>query len=706
MPFARIASNIRWTAAAILLGAWMMAGLTIVARAQEPPVAPAPQNSPETGRLPVLNYSQPVSHFPNPVGPYTPRQVAPPNLANTARVDSLMHDGKLYLSLNDAIALAIENNLDVAIARYNLNIADTDVLRARAGANIFGVNAGVVQNTPGGGVGGIGATAGASSGGTSLGAGGVGAGTNGLVSSTLGFGPPITSFDPIITGTLQNDHLSQTATSIFQGVLPDTSLVQNTGTVDFAYSQAFHWGMNLSVGFNNTRQTTNSFFSSVSPALNSNFRATVTQPILQGFGFAANTRFIHIAKNNRELTDVAFRLQIIDSVDQIENIYWDLVYAYENARVQNESLAFAQKTLSDTKKQVEIGSLAPIETVRAQSTVAQDQQLVTTAQTNLQLEQLLMKNALTRSLKDPVLATAEVIPTSTMEIPAQEQVVPTEDLINEALRHRAELVETRIDLNSRDYSNKAVRSALLPTLNLFAYYGGAGVGGTQNPINVCNPSGSATQLELQSIFGCASPTPGSIEGVFPTTPIGPTLNQLVNSTNPDKGVGLSLNIPLRNRAAQAVQVRSELEYRQAQMRQQQIENQVGIEVRNAQYAVLQNRASVDSAKAALDLARQSLDAEQKKYQFGTSTTTLVLQYQSQLATAESTLVNATVAYEKSRIELDRATGDLLDHNGISVDDAARGQVTHMPNVPYIAPRKELPSVAQPPPQAAAQQPPQ
>ncbi|MFY9791145.1 MAG: TolC family protein [Candidatus Sulfotelmatobacter sp.] len=705
MPLARIAANTRWSAAAFLLGAWMIVGLTIAAPAQEPPPAPAPQNGPETGRLPVLNYSQPVSHFPNPVGPYIPRQVAPPNLANTARIDSLMHDGKLYLSLNDAIALAIENNLDVAIARYNLNIADTDVLRARAGAAIFGVNAGVVQNTPGGGIGGIGATAGASSGGTSLGAGGIGAGTNGLVSSTLGVGPPIASFDPIITGTLQDDHLSQTATSIFQGVLPDTSLVQNTGTVDFAYNQAFHWGMNLSVGFNNTRQTTNSFFSSVSPALNSNFRATVTQPILQGFGFAANTRFIHIARNNRELTDVAFRLQIIDSVDQIENIYWDLVYAYENARVQNESLAFAQKTLSDTKKQVEIGSLAPIETVRAQSTVAQDQQLVTTAQTNLQLEQLLMKNALTRTLKDPVLATAEVIPTSTMEIPAQEQVVPTEDLINEALRHRAELVETRIDLNSRDYSNKAVRSALLPTLNLFAYYEGAGVGGNQNPANVC----SNPRTELQQAFGCAQPGPLSAsnpEPTFPTTPIGATLNQLVNSTNPDKGIGLSLNIPLRNRAAQAVQVRSELEYRQAQMRQQQIENQVGIEVRNAQYAVQQNRASVDSAKAALDLARQSLDAEQKKYQFGTSTTTLVLQYQSQLATAESTLVNATVAYEKSRIELDRATGDLLDHNGISVDDAARGQVTHMPNVPYIAPRKELPSVAQPPPQAASQQSPQ
>lgn len=692
MPFARFLSMTSFTTA-ILCSA-----LTTSVCAQEPPAGPVPQNTQETRPLPELNYTKPASHFPNPVGPYIPRRLPPPNLANTPRIDTLMRDGKLYLSLNDALALALENNLDISIARYNLNIADTDVLRAKAGAAILGVNAGVVQNTPGGGVGGIGATAGLSSGGTSLGAGGIGAGTNGLVSSTLGFGPTITSFDPVITGTLQDDHLSQTATSIFQGVFPGNSLFQNTGTVDFAYNQEFQWGMNLQVGFNNTRQTTNSFFTSVSPALNSSFRATVTQPLLQGFGFPANTRFIRIAKNNRELTDVAFRLQIIDSVDQITNIYWDLVYAYENARVQGENLAFAQKTLSDTKKQVEIGSLAPIEVVRAQSTVAQDQQQVTLAQTNLQLEQLLMKNALTRTLKDPVLATADVIPTSTMDVPAEESTTPTEDLINEALRHRAELVESRIDLNSRDISNKAVRNALLPSVNLFAYYGGAGVGGNQNPINTC-------ALDPLPTFGCAAPgplSPTNPDPFFPTTPIGSTLNQLVNSTNPDKGAGITLNIPLRNRTAQATQIRSELEYRQAQMRLQQIENQVGIEVRNAQYAVQQNRASVDSAKAAVELGRQSLDAEQKKYQFGTSTNTLVLQYQSQLATAESTLVNAMVAYEKARVELDRATGQLLDRLGVSVDDAVRGQVTRMPNVPFTRPRTETPSVAQPAPQAQQQ----
>jgi outer membrane protein len=694
MPSARLKSTLRLITAAILFGTLMFGTLTLAGWAQDAPAAPVPQNTPETRPLPVLNYSKPVSHFPNPIGPYTPRHLAAPNLANTARIGQLMRDGKLYLSLNDAIALALENNLDIAIARYNLNIADTDVLRARAGASILGTPVGLVLNTPGGGVGGIGANSGAATGGTSLGAGGIGAGTNGLVSSTLGLGPVINSFDPVVTGTFQEDHFSQQATSIFQGVLPGSSLAQNTGTVNFAYNQAFQWGTNLTVGFNNTRGTTNSFFTSRSPQLNSSFKATFNQHLLQGFGFAPNTRFIHIAKNNRELSDVAFRLQVIDSIDQIENIYWDLVYAYENARVQNESLAFAQKTLSDTKKQVEIGSLAPIEVVRAQSTVATNQQAVTAAQTNLQLEQLLMKNALTRTLKDPRLADAEVIPTSTMDVPAQEPVVPTEDLINEALRHRAELVESRIDLNSRELSNKAVRSALLPTLDLFAYYGGAGVGGSQNPANLC----ANLDPTLQG-FGCAGPDQAAGQvPIAPTTGLGGTWNQLVNSTAPDKGVGLQLNIPLRNRAAQAVQIRSELEFRQAQMRLQQIENQVGIEIRNAQYTVQQNRASVDSAKAAVALARESLDAEQKKYQFGTSTTTLVLQYRSGLATSESALVNAMVAYEKSRLELDRATGLLLDHNGISIDDAAQGQVTRMPNVPDIVPRKELPAAAPTPQQ--------
>jgi outer membrane protein len=686
MPIARLNSTIRSITAAILFGT-----LTIASWGQEAPAAPVPQNTPETRPLPVLNYSQPVSHFPNPIAPYTSRHLAAPNLANTARIDQLMHEGKLYLSLNDAIALALENNLDIAIARYNLNIADTDVLRAKAGAATLGVNTGVVQNTPGGGVLGLGGQVGSGTGGTTLGAGGAGAGAGGLVGSTLGLGPIITSFDPILTGTLQEDRFHILPSSTFTPESP-----QNTFTGNASYQQGFASGTNLLVGFNNTRIATGDApFTTLSPQLNSSFKFQLTQHLLQGFGFAANNRFIRIAKNDRELSDVAFRLQVITTVNQIQTMYWDLVYAYENARVQKESLAFAEKTLSDTKKQVEIGSLAPIEVVRAQSTVAQDQQALTIALTNLQLEQLLMKNALSRTLRDQVLAGADVIPTSTMELPANEPVQPTQDLIADSLRHRADLVESRIQLNTTEISNKAVRSALLPTLDLFAYYGGTGLGGVQNPTNLCSNQPLAEQAE----GFCAGPNAAYNGETFispaPTQNYGGTLNQLINSAASDKGVGLTLNIPLRNRAAQAVQIRSELEYQQAQMRLQQIENQISIEVRNAQFGVEQNRASVASAQAAVDYAKQSLDAEEKKYQFGTSTTTLVLQTQSALATAESTLMSAMAAYEKSRVELDRATGVTLDHAGISIDDAAKGQVTRLPSVPYIAPRKDLPATTPP-----------
>ncbi len=627
----------------------------------------------------VEQYAHPRSHFPNPVGPYTPRHVAPPNLSNTPRIDQFMRDGKIYISMNDAIALALENNLDIAIARYNLNIADTDLWRAKAGSAILGVNSGVVQNTPGGGVGGLGTQVGSGQGGTSLAAGGAGAGSGGLVVSTLGSGPLITSFDPVLTGTLQFDRQEVNCSSPFCS----SSQTQTTG--NFLYTQGFQWGTNMTVGFNNSRLAANNSFNSVTPELNSSFQVKLTQHLLQGFGFAANNRYIQIAKNDREISDVAFRLQITTTVDQIENMYWDLVYAYENVRVQKEQLAFAQKTFSDTKKQVEIGTLAPIEVVRAQSTVASNQQTLTLALTNLELEQLLMKNALSRTLVDPALADAEVIPTSTMDLSAEDAVVPTQDLVNDALAHRPELAEQRINLSNTEISNKAIRSALLPTVDLFAYYGGAGLGGTANPGYIC----------AQDPAFC---DPTSVNPTYvPPSPVsyGATLNQLVNSSAPDKGLGISLNIPLRNRAAQATQVRSEFEYRQAQLRIQQIENQVRIEVRNAQFGVQQNRASVASAQAAVDFARQSLDAEQKKYKLGASTSTLVLQNQAAMTQSEVTLVSAKAAYEKSEIELDRATGLLLDHAGIVIADAERGQVTHMPNIPHVATR---PDAAQPPAQ--------
>jgi outer membrane protein len=661
--------------------------------AQEPPPAPSTQATPPAAPpQPVLrkDYSTPRSAFPHVLQPYMPQELAEPNLGNSPRIDALMRDGKVYLSIDDAIALALENNLDLDIARYNLNIAQADLLRAKSGASILGVNTGIVQNTPGGGVGGLGGTVGSGTGGTTVAAGGAGTGTNGLVSSTLGIGAPITSFDPQLTGTLQLDKSDTESVSVFS---PVPIVAQNTYTSNFGYTQGFEWGGALTGGFNNTHLTTNNPTSLLTPQLGSNFQFRFTQNLLQGFGFLPNTRFIRIARNNREISDVAFRLQVITTVDQIENMYWDLVYAYENVRVQQESLTYAQKALEDSKRQAQVGTAPPIQVVSSQSSVATDQQNLIVAQNNLQLQQLLMKNALSRSIEDPVLAEADVIPTSGMEVPQQETVIPTQDLINDALRHRAELVESRIDLQSRDINTKAVRNAMLPTLQAYAYYGGSGVGGDVNPL-VPNCA------DTTSTF-CFDPTKAPPPFRTSTTVgYGGTLSQLVNSTAPDKGVGLSLSIPLRNRLAQSNQVRATLEYRQAQVRQHQLENQVRIEVRNAQFDVRQNRAAVQAAQSAVDLAHQTLDADQQKLKVGLTTQTAILQDAATLTTGESNLVSAKAAYEKSRIELDRATGLLLDHAGIDIGDATRGQVTHLPSVPYVGPRQEVaptPASAQPTP---------
>jgi outer membrane protein len=686
MLLPRLISSLRRLLPLCLASAIVVVTAPTALQAQDASPAPSSQTTPPAAPQPaqpqaihLKDYSNPRPAFPHLLQPYMAQELAQPNLGNSPRIDSLMRDGKIYLSVDDAIALALENNLDLDIARYNLNIAEADLLRAKSGASILGVNTGIVQNTPGGGVGGLGNTVGSGTGGTTVAAGGAGTGTNGLVSSTLGVGSPITSFDPQLTGTLQLDKNNTESVSILSPA-PGGIVAQNTYTSDFAYTQGFQWGTTLTAGFNNTHVTTNSTVGLLGPQLGSNFQFRVTQNLLQGFGSLPNTRFIRIAKNNREISDVAFRLQIITTVDQIENMYWDLVFAYENVRVQQESLTYAQKALDDSRRQAQVGTAPPIQVVSAQSTVATDQQNLIVAQNNLQLQQLLMKNALSRSIEDPVLAEADVIPTSTVQVPEQEPVIPIQDMINQALGHRAELVESRIDLSSRDINTKAVRNAMLPTLDAFAYYGGSGIGGDLNPL--CRQNGNS--CSPPPIFHGAN-----------SLSYGGTLNQLVNSTAPDKGIGLTLTIPVRNRLAQSNQVRAELEYRQAQVRQHQLENQVRIEVRNAQFDVRQNRAAVQAAQSAVDLARQTLEADQQKLKVGLTTQTAILQDAATLTTGESNLVSAKAAYEKSRIELDRATGLLLDHAGIDVADATRGQVTHLPTVPYVTPSQDAVPVTPP-----------
>lgn len=615
---------------------------------------PAPQQ-PGTPPPKRVDYGKPVSHFPWIITPYMPRHVPEAVTVNTPRIDQVMQNGKILLSLDDAIALALENNLDLAIARYNLDIAGTDVMLAKAGAATRGVASGLVQGTPGGGVLGLGSGApGAGAGGTTTGTGGAGTGASGLVQSTTGTGSPISSFDPVLTGTFQVEHAKTPLSNTVTTGIP--SLQQNTTTADFAYSQGFKFGEDLTVGFNNQRATTNSLFTSLQPSISSNFRATIRQHLLQGIGLLPNTRFIRIANNNRRITDEGFKLQVITTVSQIQDIYWDLVNAYQQVKVAERSLALANKTLSDNRKQVEIGTLAPIEIVRAESEASTANQSLIVAQTQLQLQQLLMKNAITRNSREPQIAAAEVIPTDTMQLRTDDGTGANLDqMINDAINERPDMVQTRIDLTNRDITKKSARNALLPTTDLFAFYGGSGLAGD------------------------------STSGLLPNTSFGNAFGQSVHNDNPDYGVGVQLSIPLRNRAAQANQVRSELEYRQAQLRMLQLQNQVGIEVRNAQFAVEQNRARVVAADKGRTLAQQSLSAEQKKYALGASTNFNVLQAQRDMTQAEVTLVAAQTDYEKSRVELDRVTAKTLSRLNIAIDDAVIGEVHKAPSVPNVGP---------------------
>jgi outer membrane protein len=614
----------------------------------------------------LVDYSKPASHFPYLVSPYVAHEVPPPSFGNTARVESLLKDGKLRLSLSDAVTLALENNLDLAIARFNLSIADTDIMRAKSGESVRGVATGLVQGTPGGGVGGFGSGApGAGAGGTSGGAGGAGTGASGLVQSTLGTGTPIDSFDPIITAGTNIDHATfPESSTVLYGV---QSLQQHAGVANFSYTQGFGSGTLMTLGFNNDRITSNSGFAILSPEVDSGFRLTLRQHLLAGFGFGPNLRFIHIARNNREISDVAFRGQVIATVSQIQNIYWDLVNAYEDVKVKERSLELAEKTLSDDREQVKIGAIAPMEVMKAESEESARSQDLLLSQNGLQLQELLVKNAITRDLSDPTLASASVIPTDTMSIPEVEPVTPIQDLLSDAQAHRPELAEARMDLSNREITRKAAANALKPALDLIAWYGAYGLAGVQTP---------ASQYQGPPIAPVG------------TSGYSTAFTDLFKNNSPDYALGLNLTIPLRNRGAQADQIRSQLEYRQAQLHLQQLQNQIGIEVRNAQFALLQNRSRVEAARKARDLAQQTFDVEQKKKALGASTSNLVLQTDRDLAQAESNFVEAMSTYEKSIVELDRATGLTLAHSGIEIEEAVRGEVQQIPHFTGVAPRKD------------------
>ncbi len=619
------------------------------------PDAPSPAAQTTVTNAPTrsVQFDMPKSH--NPLNAYMPESVPEPVLSNSAKLGQVVRDGKLYLSLKDAIDLALEDNLDLAIARYNLPIANTDILRTQAGGFFRGVNTGVVQGTPGGGVGGFGTGApGAGAGGTTGGAGGAGAGASGLVQSTLGAGTAVSSYDPFVSLSGGVEH--QTSPEANRQIYGVPSLQANTVQVNAQYSQAFATGTSVAFTFGNVRQATNSPFFNLSPTLSSQFRFQIQQELLAGFGFGPNLRYLHIARNNKKISDIAFKDQVIATVTQIENIYWDLVSAYEQTQVNEQSHAFAEQTLDNAKKQLQLDAVPAMDVMRAEAEVSKRAQDLTVARTSLQLQETLIKNAITKSLDDPVLEAMAVVPTDKMEVVAVESAQPIQDLIAEAQKNRPDLAESDIDLVNRQISRRAGRNALLPSLSLVGFYGGSGLAGPLNPVYNLGPNNS----EVPTDFG------GALQNAF-------------NNSSPDYYVGLNLNIPIRNRVAKADQFRSELEYRQAELRMEQLKKQVRIEVRNAQFALDQTGARVEAARKARDLAQRTFDITKKEQELGAGSSYQTLSAQRDLALAELDLVSAMTIHEKAKVELDRSTGRTLEHNGILIQDAITGVVSpHTP----------------------------
>ena len=577
-----------------------------------------------------------------------------------------MKDGKIYLSLSDAIALAIENNYDIAIARYDLDIADTDILRTKAGFSPLGAPSGLVTGTQGGSVTVL--TTGGGPGGTTGGSGGAGTGPQGQSFTTAGAGPAPELLDPSVTGTIEFQRARQPqSNTLFSG--GKTSLTTNTNLYNFGYTQGFVTGTALDATITNQRITTDSPFTVYSPQLNSIFKATVTQHLLQGAGIWINKRFMYQAINDRRITDSGFRLQLLYTVNQVESIYWGLVSAYEDVQAHERALAQSTKLSEDTHKQLEIGTMAPLDVVQADSTVATDKQALTASQNTLNYQQQIIKQAIARNLNDPRLATAPVIPTdriSTDQI--QEETQPVEDLVQTAFKNRPELEQAALTLRNDEITLKGARNALLPALDLYGFYGSSALGGSQSP--------NAINFRTNAPYD-----PGS----FPSSGYGTVLTNLFNSTSPDKGAGFSLTIPIRNRSAQAQQERSLMEYRQAELRLAQLYTQIRMQVVNAQFALTNDRALVQASLAARDYAQQSLDAEQKKLHLWASTTANVWQQERSLATAENNLIAANASFAKDRAGLYQVLATTLQHYGINLQDAAKGTVNTAPTVPGVQP---------------------
>ena len=614
-------------------------------------------------------YGMPEGRMSRITGNYRAMSIAPVNLTNSNRIEQLLRAGNLYLSLQDAIALTLENNLDIEIQRYGTPIQEANILRAQAGGALRGVTPAVTNGATSASLG-VGQATGVTQSASSSASAAASNSQGALVQQT---GSTIPNYDPTLSGILQWQHSTQPQAS--QLVTGTTALVQGINTQQLTVSQGFATGTTYSLGYSEQRLSSNNYNNTYNPFRTGSFSLTIRQNLMQGFGSALNNRNIVIARNGREQSDLSFKQQVITTVTATINLYWDLVAFNDDVKSKQQSLAYNERLYNDNKKQVEIGTLAPIEIVRAEAAVASSQQDLILSQTRVLQQEQTIKNALSRNgVASPSINEAHVIPTDRITIPDVEPIQPYQDLVAQALSSRPELAQQRISITNNKINAKGSRSELLPSLQVFATVANNGLTGDPNALP--NPNGGTP------VTGTGITTPVTTPRVLNPYFIGSFGNlfgQLFGRNFPDYAAGVTLNVPLRNRTAKADYALDQLTVRQSELQLQRQENQVRLDVRNALIGIQQARAAYQASVKARILQEQTLDAEQKKLALGASTIFNVILVQRDLATAQTNEVTASGNYKKAQVELDRSVGSTLSSNSISIEEAARGYVSRPPS---------------------------
>ena len=558
---------------------------------------------------------------------YRTRYVPPINVSNSGRADSLIRAGNLYLSLSDAIAMSLENNIDIEVSRYSYPLADAGLLSAQA-SNGAGV-----------------------------------------------------SYDPAITSTVNWGHSAQIQTnSVTAG--GQSVNIGDTRTKNFGISQGFVTGGTATLGYNNNSSTTNNANAIFLPSYSSTLNLQASQPLLQGFGLAYNTRNLRVAKNNIRLTDYQFEQQLDTTLNNVISTYWNLVSAALAVDVAQQTLDEAQHLLSDNKKQLEIGTMAPLDVMQANLQVATSEASLITAQTAVEQSEVALKNLISRNgLASVNLVDVHIIPTDRITVPAVEPIQPEQDVVAKALDHRPELAQLRLQLENSKINLTGTKNALLPQLSAVGNVSNPGAGGIFNTTPQINPL-------TGQIIPRTEPNPDLVGGYSNI------LRQLFGVPTVNYTVGFQLTVPLRNRSAQAAYIQQDLQLRQSELGVQKEVNQIRMDVKNALIAVKNARARYQSARTASDVAQQVLDAEQKKYELGASTSYAVVQHQVDLANARQTEVAAISAYAQAKLQFDQAEGTILENNNVIIDEVKGGRVSKSPSpIPDVPPAPTTPGRA-------------